>query len=102
MSCSLGCSLLVSLYFSFRMEPRNLGSNKMVGRTTDSGFSPYQDGRPPMKTYELVDALPKVAASLSERLSLRRPSVLVAVTAAAVSPSSPTLTSTYLDEISLQ
>ena len=47
-------SLLASRYFRLRIDPRNLGSSNVVGKTIESIFSEYHDGSPPMNTYPFV------------------------------------------------
>lgn len=67
MSCSRSPGLRMSRYFKLRTEPRNLGSRRVVGKTTESIFSEYHDGKPPTKTYPLDCLSPKAMVSLSLR-----------------------------------
>ena len=64
-SCILWVELLMSRYLRLRTAPRNLGSSSVVGNTTESIFSEYQEGNPPTNTYPLLWRSPKAKESLS-------------------------------------
>ena len=66
-SCIRWVELLMSRYLRLRTAPRNLGSRSVVGNTTESIFSEYQEGNPPTNTYPLLWRSPKAKESLSLR-----------------------------------